>query len=63
MNVAQLDTIDEAVDAAFEPLRGRPEIDRAAAVVSNLADYGLDLGRSSPGSRHVAAARTGGGPS
>jgi membrane-associated phospholipid phosphatase len=34
-------TIDEAVDAAFEPLRGRPEIDRAAAVVSNLADYGF----------------------
>jgi undecaprenyl-diphosphatase len=41
VNVAQLDTIDEAVDAAFEPLRGRPEIDRAAAIVSNLADYGL----------------------
>ena len=36
-----MSTIDEAVDAAFEPLRGRPEIDRAAAVVSNLADYGL----------------------
>jgi len=34
-------TIDEAVDAAFEPLRGRPEVDRAAAAVSNLADYGL----------------------
>jgi membrane-associated phospholipid phosphatase len=34
-------TIDEAVDAAFEPLRGRPEIDRAAALVSNLADYGF----------------------
>jgi undecaprenyl-diphosphatase len=33
-------TLDEAVDAAFEPLRGRPGIDRAAAVVSNLADYG-----------------------
>jgi undecaprenyl-diphosphatase len=36
-----MSTIDEAVDAAFEPLRGRPEIDRAAAVISNLADYGL----------------------
>ena len=36
-----MSSIDEAVDAAFEPLRGRPEIDRAAAVVSNLADYGL----------------------
>jgi len=34
-------TIDEAVNAAFEPLRGRPEVDRVAAVVSNLADYGL----------------------
>jgi undecaprenyl-diphosphatase len=34
-------TIDEAVDAAFEPLRGRPEMDRAAALVSNLADYGF----------------------
>jgi undecaprenyl-diphosphatase len=36
-----MSTIDEAVDAAFEPLRGRPGADRAAAVVSNLADYGL----------------------
>jgi membrane-associated phospholipid phosphatase len=34
-------TIDETVDAAFEPFRGRPEIDRAAALVSNLADYGF----------------------
>ncbi len=34
-------SIDEAVDAAFEPLRGRPGIDRAAAAVSNVADYGL----------------------
>jgi membrane-associated phospholipid phosphatase len=34
-------TIDEAVDAAFEPLRGRPGIDRAAVVVSNLADFGF----------------------
>ncbi len=33
--------IDEAVDAAFEPLRGHPGVDGAAAVVSNLADYGL----------------------
>ena len=32
---------DEAVDAAFEPLRGRPRVDEAAALVSNLADYGL----------------------
>lgn len=41
MNLTRLDTIDEAVDAVFEPLRGRPEIDRAAAVISNVADYGL----------------------
>jgi undecaprenyl-diphosphatase len=32
---------DETVDAAFEPLRGRPRVDAAAALVSNLADYGL----------------------
>ena len=36
-----MSTIDEAVDAAFDPFRGRPAIDRAAVVVSNLADYGL----------------------
>jgi len=35
------DTIDAAVDTVFDPLRGRPEVDRAAAAVSNLADYGL----------------------
>jgi undecaprenyl-diphosphatase len=34
-------TLDETVDAAFEPLRGHPAVDRAASVVSNLADYGL----------------------
>jgi undecaprenyl-diphosphatase len=33
--------IDEAVNAAFEPLRGNPQADRAAALLSNLADYGL----------------------
>ena len=33
--------LDDAVDAAFEPFRGRPSVDRAAALVSNLADYGL----------------------
>ncbi len=32
---------DATIDAAFEPLRGRPRVDRAAAVVSNLADYGI----------------------
>ena len=36
-----MSSLDEAVDAAFEPFRGRPEIDRAAAVISNMADYGL----------------------
>ena len=36
-----MSTLDEAVDAAFDPLRGKPGVDRAAAVVSNLADYGL----------------------
>jgi undecaprenyl-diphosphatase len=36
-----MSSLDQAVDAAFEPLRGRPEVDRAAVVVSNLADYGL----------------------
>ena len=36
-----MSTLDEAVDAAFGPLRGRPGVDRAAAVVSNLADYGF----------------------
>lgn len=36
-----LSAIDEVVDAAFEPLRGRPEVDRAAAAISNLADYGF----------------------
>jgi undecaprenyl-diphosphatase len=35
------DTVDEKIDAAFEPLRGRAGVDRAASVVSNLADYGF----------------------
>jgi undecaprenyl-diphosphatase len=33
--------LDDTVDAAFEPWRGRPQIDRTAALVSNLADYGF----------------------
>ncbi|HEX3334295.1 MAG TPA: phosphatase PAP2 family protein [Acidimicrobiales bacterium] len=41
LQMSQMSTIDEAVDAAFEPLRGNPQADRAAAVLSNLADYGL----------------------
>jgi undecaprenyl-diphosphatase len=36
-----MSNIDEAVDAAFEPLRGNPQADRVAAVLSNLADFGL----------------------
>jgi undecaprenyl-diphosphatase len=39
--MSQMTAIDEAVDAAFEPLRGNPHADRAAALLSNLADYGL----------------------
>jgi membrane-associated phospholipid phosphatase len=34
-------SFDETVDAAFEPWRGQPRVDRTAALVSNLADYGL----------------------
>jgi undecaprenyl-diphosphatase len=33
--------IDDAINAAFDPLRGRPRADRAAVAVSNLADYGM----------------------
>ncbi|HEX3795734.1 MAG TPA: phosphatase PAP2 family protein [Acidimicrobiales bacterium] len=40
MNISA-ERFDKAVDAAFEPLRGRPQVDRVAAAVSNLADYGL----------------------
>ena len=36
-----MSSIDAAVDTVFDPLRGNPTADRAAAVVSNLADYGL----------------------
>jgi undecaprenyl-diphosphatase len=39
--MTQMTAIDEAVDAAFEPFRGNPQVDRAAALLSNLADYGL----------------------
>ena len=63
-----MSTIDEAVDAAFEPLRGRPEFDRAAAVVSNLADYGfiwvllagLKARRRGPDRRAIVALATAG---
>jgi undecaprenyl-diphosphatase len=33
--------IDAAVEKAFAPLRGKPPVDRAAAALSNLSDYGL----------------------
>jgi undecaprenyl-diphosphatase len=33
--------VDGVVDAAFEPLRGVAPVDRAAAALSNLSDYGL----------------------
>ena len=36
-----MDSFDRRIDAAFEPLRGRPGPDRAAALLSNLADYGF----------------------
>jgi undecaprenyl-diphosphatase len=39
--MSQMTAIDEAVDAAFEPFRGNPQLDHAAALLSNLADYGL----------------------
>jgi undecaprenyl-diphosphatase len=41
VSTIDLSAIDDAVDAAFEPLRGHPQVDNTAAVVSNLADYGL----------------------
>src|SRR3974390_151835 len=41
LDLSQMTAIDEAVDAAFEPFRGNPQVDRAAALLSNLADYGL----------------------
>jgi undecaprenyl-diphosphatase len=34
-------SFDERVDQAFAPLRGRSGFDRAASVISNLADYGF----------------------
>jgi membrane-associated phospholipid phosphatase len=41
VNEQLVDDFDQRVDAAFDHLRGRPEVDRAAAAISNLADYGL----------------------
>jgi undecaprenyl-diphosphatase len=39
--LSALARFDAAVDRVFAPLRGRPEVDVPAAVLSNLADYGL----------------------
>jgi len=39
--MSQMQAIDDAVNAAFEPLRGNPQADGAATILSNLADYGL----------------------
>lgn len=36
-----MNRLDETIDTAFDPLRGQLQVDRAAAVVSNLADYGF----------------------
>ncbi len=36
-----MERIDRAVNGAFEPLRGREPVDRAATALSNLSDYGL----------------------
>jgi undecaprenyl-diphosphatase len=36
-----MDGFDRRIDAGFEPWRGRPGPDRAAALLSNLADYGF----------------------
>jgi undecaprenyl-diphosphatase len=56
--------IDTAVNGVFEPLRGRPQVDRAAAGLSNLSDYGLiwvllglvKMFRSGPGRRRAFVA-------
>jgi len=36
-----VERFDRAVDGAFDRIRGVPAVDSAAAVVSNLADYGF----------------------
>ena len=64
VSVGDLGRLDQAIDAAFEPLRGRPEVDRAATVLSNLADYGfvwvalamLKARRRGPGRRRAVVA-------
>jgi undecaprenyl-diphosphatase len=41
VGISALDAFDKRIDTAFDRLRGKPRIDRAAAAISNLADYGL----------------------
>jgi membrane-associated phospholipid phosphatase len=38
---ARLDRVDDAVEALFAPLRAHRGVEKAAIVVSNLADYGF----------------------
>jgi undecaprenyl-diphosphatase len=63
-DVSAMGRIDELVDGAFEPLRGKEPVDRAAAAFSNLSDYGLiwvllgllKMWRRGPGRRRTVVA-------
>jgi undecaprenyl-diphosphatase len=63
--------LDETVDAVFQPWRGRPRVDRTAALVSNMADYGfvwvvlaaIKGRRRGPGRRRAVVALGGAGVS
>ena len=46
LTMSQMTAIDEAVDAAFEPLRGNPQADRAAAVAVQPGRLRAHLGRA-----------------
>ncbi len=39
--LAVVDSLDDAVDRLFEPIRGRPSFDAAAKVVTGLGDHGV----------------------
>jgi undecaprenyl-diphosphatase len=39
--LAVVNTVDDAVDRLFEPIRGRPSFDAAAKVVTGLGDHGV----------------------
>ena len=41
MSTAALAAFDDAVDLLFDHLRGRPTVDTAALILSNLSDYGF----------------------